>query len=74
MKKIISKLFIGLFIISTPLVNSTELQAGPFMDYLDCAQGCIDSYDQWTLRRSACAADCYVELISSPLDMIIDIF
>lgn len=50
----------------------SPVQAGPFEDYLDCVESCIDKYDQWTLRRSACAADCYVALIASPVKMIVE--
>lgn len=35
---------------------------GPLETYLDCAQKCIDKYAPWSLRRSLCAADCYMNL------------
>lgn len=72
MKKFIVIILLGFFVATIPTAPLTTIQAGPFEDYLDCAEACIDAYDQWTLRRSACAADCYVELLASPVKMVVE--
>lgn len=62
---------LALVIISTTATIS-PVQAGPIEDYLDCAESCIEKYDKWTLRRSACAADCYIALLASPVKMVVE--
>ncbi len=43
---------------------------GPLETYLDCAQKCIDKYAPWSLRRIACAADCFGQLIGDAINTI----
>ena len=35
----------------------------PFNKYGDCVDVCVAQYGAWTLRRSLCAADCYLDLL-----------
>lgn len=35
----------------------------PFETYGDCIDMCVNKYAAWTLRRSLCGADCYLELL-----------
>lgn len=46
---------------------TNAIASGPAESYLDCAEGCIEKYGKWTLRRTACATDCYVGLIGDVL-------
>jgi hypothetical protein len=46
--------------------DATEKQVEekmPFETYGDCIDMCVDKYAAWTLRRSLCGADCYLELL-----------
>ena len=58
-KKPIASLALAVMLLPTMLVTPVQAE-GPVETYLTCASGCIDKYAQWTLRRSACAADCYI--------------
>jgi len=69
MKKIMVSGLLLSFLIITPNV---AIASGPFENYLDCAGVCIDKYDKWTIRRSACAADCYVALVASPIKAVVE--
>jgi hypothetical protein len=35
----------------------------PFESYGDCIDVCVAKYGAWTLRRSLCGADCYLDLL-----------
>ena len=41
-----------------------SLYAGPFTDYGNCVNVCVDTTSQWSWARTACAADCYVQLLA----------
>lgn len=49
---------------------TNAIASGPAESFLDCVEGCVEKYDKWTLRRTACAADCYVGLISDVLKLL----
>lgn len=59
-------------IISFTTATTIDVNAGPLIDYMDCTQSCLDTYGNWTWRGSACLADCYLALIGTPLEMIVD--
>lgn len=40
-----------------------EVKKGPFETYYDCTTSCINRTQAWTLKRTLCAADCYVSLL-----------
>jgi len=71
--KNIKKIFVSaLFaIMLVSVYNPTEAMASrPLENYADCALGCISSYDAWTIRRSLCAADCFINLVSDVIQVL----
>lgn len=45
---------------------------GPLEQYANCAEKCVAKYAPWTLRRTLCAADCYLTFIDNMVDIIAD--
>jgi hypothetical protein len=43
---------------------------GPLETYANCIDKCVSKYASWTLRRSICAADCYIGFIGNMVDVI----
>ena len=43
---------------------TAEPEKGPTEKLLDCAEVCVAKYEPWTIRRSACAWDCYLVYLS----------
>ena len=43
---------------------------GPLENYANCAEKCVAKYKPWTLRRTLCAADCYLVFIDSMVDIV----
>jgi hypothetical protein len=73
MKTILFSLFFMTFSLMSFDVSFAEPDKGPFETYLDCADKCIEKYGRWTLRRTACAADCYLELLTDLVKMAQDL-
>lgn len=68
-KKIFASTLLAIMLVS--VYSPTEVLAkGPLETYADCAQGCIDSYGEWTLRRTLCAADCFIHLVADVLEVL----
>lgn len=63
--------FLMLLTIAPTLTAAPE--KGPLIRYLDCVDYCVESYGQWTVRRSACASDCYIGVVGSVIASIIGI-
>jgi hypothetical protein len=61
-KKLIITGFVTMMMLT--LYSPTDAVAsGPLESYADCAKVCINKYESWTLRRTLCAADCFMKLI-----------
>lgn len=68
-KKIFASALFAIMLVS--VYNPTEAMAKrPLESYADCALGCIDSYAPWTIRRSLCAADCFINLVADVLEVL----
>jgi hypothetical protein len=64
MKKVKSFILTGIItMVMLTMYSPTNAVAGPFETYLDCVDVCVTKYEAWTLRRTACGADCYVNLV-----------
>jgi hypothetical protein len=61
-KKTIASLALAVMLLPTILVTPVQAE-GPVEAYLSCAAGCVDNYAPWTLRRAACAVDCYIKFV-----------
>lgn len=53
-----------IFVIVLLLIPIQSLYAGPFTDYGNCVNVCVESTSSWSWARTACAADCYVQLLA----------
>ncbi len=69
-KKPLAALALAVVMMSTLNISPARAE-GPFESFLTCAQGCIDKYAQWTWRRSACAADCYLAISGNAVKVVI---
>lgn len=58
---------------SAAQADTGEPRKGPLMTYIDCVTFCIDNYGKWTLKRSVCAADCYLGIFGGLVTTIADI-
>jgi hypothetical protein len=45
-----------------------EVKKGPFETYYDCSKDCIKRTAPWSIRRTICAADCYVSFVGDVID------
>ncbi|MCC5925762.1 MAG: hypothetical protein JJU41_04300 [Bacteroidetes bacterium] len=43
---------------------TTEITKGPVETYVDCVESCVERTEPNSLRRVACASDCYIILVS----------
>lgn len=73
LKKTFLSLALATLLLPTMLVAPAQAE-GPFETYLTCASGCIDKYAPWTLRRSACAADCYLAIGGNAVKALVGLF
>ncbi len=63
LKKWVATLALALMII--PILPTSSAQAegyvpGVVETYMNCVNYCVNNYEPWTLRRSACGFDCYL--------------
>lgn len=72
-KKIFASLALAVMLLPTILVTPVQAE-GPFESYLTCAEGCMKRYSPWTLRLSACAADCYVAIGTNTVKTLVGLF
>jgi hypothetical protein len=49
-----------------------EVTKGPVETYLDCAVSCVERTPPWSLKRTVCATDCYIQLIKSLVNLLSD--
>lgn len=62
-----------LMLTSVANADTGEPRKGPLLTYIDCVNHCVDSYGKWTLKRTACAADCYLGIFGSVVSVIANI-
>jgi len=65
LKKTIASLALAAMLLPATVVGQTEPveQTGPFENFANCSDKCVEKYQPWTLRRTLCAADCYVTFL-----------
>jgi hypothetical protein len=55
--------------IAGELEATTEISKGPVETYIDCVESCVERTDPGTIRRIACATDCYLVLVSDTIQL-----
>lgn len=74
-KKPIAALALAAMMLPTVLSTAAMAQAqteGPLETYITCVEGCMKKYPAWSLRLSACAADCYIGIAGSLVKVFTD--
>lgn len=49
--------------------SAQVISKGPVETYLDCVIDCVTRTDENTLRRIACASDCYIIFVSDLVNL-----
>jgi hypothetical protein len=74
LKKTIASLALAAMLLPTLVPTSlvaqeAEEEKGPFAKFTECAELCVKKYAPWTLKRSVCAADCYIDFLDDLKDV-----
>jgi hypothetical protein len=75
MKTIKTLMLSGMLVFSMTtgaFATEEEVTKGPVETYYDCAVGCIQRTPPWSLKRTVCATDCYIQLIKSLVHLLTD--
>lgn len=72
-KKLLFSGFFALMLVGGFNVSQAyaEVEKGPLELYYDCTASCIARTSEWTIRRTLCAADCYLGLVGGIISTIL---
>lgn len=78
LKKWVATLALAMMIF--PILPAQRAQANPdayvyvpgvIESYMNCVNYCVNTYPQWSLRRSACGFDCYIAFYGNVVGALI---